>query len=70
MCSLRKSVKQAVQQLSISESPMHKIMQSGLQVRSCKYQPFQHVTAQGEDVHYKFCCDLCQKMQDKKNVYT
>lgn len=49
---------------------MHKIMQSGLQVRSCKYQPFQHVTAQGEDVHYKFCCDLCQKMQDKKNVYT
>jgi len=48
---------------------MHKIMQSCLHIKSCKYQLFQHVTAQGEDVHYKCCCDLRQNMQDKKNVH-
>lgn len=69
VCSLRNSVRQAVQQLSISESPMYKIMQSCLHIKSCKYQLFQHVTAQGEDVHYKFFCDLCQNMKDKKNAH-
>jgi len=49
---------------------MHKIMQSCLQIKSCKYQLFQHVTAQGEDVHYKFFCDLCQNMKDKKKKST
>lgn len=49
---------------------MHKIMQSSLQIKSCKYQLFQQVTAQGEDIHCKFCCDLCQNTHNKKKMYT
>jgi hypothetical protein len=62
-------MRQAVEKLSIPGSTVHKIMQSCWQFKSYKYQQFQQVTAQDEEVHYTYHCDLLQNVKRKKWIH-